>query len=485
MTMIGTCDRWGRGVPDRRLGGDHRAAVALMAALAAPALLMSVAMGVEVAHWSVVQVGTQRMADMAALAGGTAYIAATTSGASNPQYVAATAAANVAELNGGAGAANRTWDAGKATLTDNKVTVRIISGVRNSADTAVQVSVQRVVSLGFAQLLNAPSTETLGATATAEIQSTQEWAGPQPCVAALKTAAQGGSGLVYSGWTTMSAQGCSVRSNANIKETGSGNWNTEGIFAAGTVSIPNWVSVTDNEGDKITPQQNTGTIPDPYATDSAVQNAFTAAAQSSGPSISCSNQHCGLASGTPDGSYNGSYCVGQGTGSVSCTLEPGAYGSFQVTSGGPYTFTLDPGLYYFNGNIKLTNYTTTNGSGVSIITTGTFTGANTFNFNLTAPTASQAANSGGIPGVAMAGTTSGTLSVSGDVHMAITGVTYFPNATFSGQGSTTAGSSSCFELLAGSITLQGDSGYSGDCPQLDTVSFGSTYKSSSLARLVQ
>lgn len=487
--MIGTCDRRGREASGRGLGRDRRAAIALIAALAAPALLLSVAMGIEVAHWSVVQTETQRVADISALAGGAAYIAAVNAGTgseqSSPQQQAATAAANVAELNGAAGTANRSWDASSATLSDNEITVRITSGVRNSADPAVQVSVRQVVPLGFAHLFDAAATTTLGATATSEILSVQQWNGPQPCVAALKSAAQGGAGITYTGWTTVTAIGCSIRSNANITETGSGNWNTEGLFAAGSVSIPNWVSDTDNNGNPVIPQQNAGTIPDPYASNTAMQNSFTAAAKSTGPSIACSNQNCGLAAGTPNGSFNGSYCAGQGTGSVTCTLEPGSYGSFQVTSGGPYTFNLQPGLYYFNGNVNLTNYTTTNASAVTIITTGTFTGANTFNFNLSAPTPAQAADTGGIAGIAMAGTTSGSLSVSGEVQMQITGVMYFPNATFTGQGSTTAGSSSCFELLAGSVSLQGNSGYSGTCPSLNTTPFGSTYQASSSVALVR
>ena len=205
-----------------------------------------------------------------------------------------------------------------------------------------------------------------------------------------------------------------------------------------------------------------------------------------GSLIACSNQHCGLANGAPNGTYNGSYCAGQGTGTVSRTLQPGSYGSFNVTSGGPYYFTLEPGLYYFNGNINLTNYTVTTGSAVTIITSGTFNGANTFDLTLTAPTAAQAAVNGGIAGLALAGSTSGTVTVSGNPQISITGVMYFPNASFSGAGSTTAASSSCFELLAGNISLSGDSGYFGTCPQLNATSFGSTYAaSSSLSELVQ
>ena len=375
----------------------------------------------------------------------------------------------------------------------------ITSGVRTPADPAVQVTVRRAVPLLFAHIAVDSAAISLAARGTAEDTSTMQWSGAQPCVAAFQTAAQGGSGITYTGWTTMNAIGCSVRSNADIVETGSGGWNTEGIIAAGTVTIPFWVSNTDNKGATLTPHPNAGTIPDALATNPALTTAFTKAAQSTGPSIACSNQKCGLANGAPDGSYNGSYCSGQGQGSVTCTLAPGSYGSFEVTGGGPYTFNLQPGMYYFNGNIDLTNYTTTNGSAVTIITTGTFNGANTFNFNLSAPDATQAANNGGIAGIALAGNTANpitsstvngcnttsVLAVCGDPHITITGVVYFPNGTFSGQGSTTASSSSCFELFAGSVTLSGDSGYSGTCPSLDAPGFGSFYSAVTSVALVQ
>jgi len=471
-----------RGVFRRRAGlaTNRRAAIALITGIAAPVLLGAIALGVEVAHWSSVQLDTQRITDLAALAG--AQSAA--SGATTQE--AANAAANVAELNGASGATTRTWNAATNVLTDNTVKVSLVNGVHTSTDKAFQVTITKSVPLVLAGLISSASAETLRATATAEVMSTQAWAGPQPCVLAMKTAAQGGTGITYTGWATMTAIGCSIRSNAGLTETGSGNWNTQGIYAAGSISIPFWVSDKNNAGATLTPIANAGTIPDPYASDTTVQNALTHAGTVTGSSIACSNQHCGLANGAPNGTYNGSYCAGQGTGSVTCTLEPGNYGSFNVTSGGPYYFNLQPGLYYFNGNINLTNYTVTNGSAVTIITSGTFNGANTFDLTLTAPTAAQAAVNGGIAGVALAGSTSGTVTVSGNPQISITGVMYFPNASFSGAGSTTAASSSCFELLAGNISLSGDSGYFGTCPQLNATSFGSTYAaSSSLSELVQ
>lgn len=484
--MIGTGDRRSHGRFGRGFGRDRRGSVVLIAALAAPVLLMSLALGVEVAHWSVVQLETQRIADMAALAGGEAQAAGATA------QQAANAAANVAELNGAVGASVRTWDAATETLSDDHVVVQVTSGVRNPSDAAVRVSIQQNVPLMLAQMFKSATSQNLAATATGEVASTRAWGGPQPCLAALKTAAQGGSGIVYSGSATVSAIGCSVRSNANITETGSGYWNTEGIYAAGSVSLPSWFSptdVTDNNGNPITPVPNAGTLPDPYATNAAVQQAFTQAAQATNvTSISCPNPNSTWQNPSPCTlPANGSSCSAT-TGSGTCTLEPGTYGSFNVTSGGPYTFNLQPGMYYFKGNINLTNYTTTNGNGVTIVTTGTFNGANTFNFNVNAPTPAQAALTGGIAGLALAGNTSGSVTVSGDPHVQIGGVMYFPNASFSGQGSTSATgtpSESCFELIAASISLSGYSGYAGNCPNMGATSFGSILKTSSVVMLVQ
>ncbi len=492
--------------PRQRAGGsavlawDRRAGVALITALSMPVLLMSVAMGVEVSHWSAQQLDLQRTADLAALAGASAYGSALAQGdtAAQAASVGAAGAADVAELGGAAGG-SRSWSPAAKTLTDNQITVLITSGVKNPADPAVQVTVRRAVPLLFARIATSVEAVSLAARGTAEDTSTMQWSGAQPCVAALQTAAQGGSGVTYTGWTTMNAIGCSVRSNADIVETGSGGWNTEGIIAAGTVTIPFWVSNTDNKGATLTPHPNAGTIPDALATNPALNAAFTAAAQSTGSQIACSNQHCGLPEGAGNGTFNGSYCNGQGTGSVTCTLQPGSYGSFEVTGGGPYTFNLQPGMYYFNGNIDLTNYTTTNGSAVTIVTTGTFNGANTFNFNLSAPDATQAANTGGIAGIALAGNTAhpitsstvnacnttSVIAVCGNPQVHITGVVYFPNGTFSGQGSTTASSSSCFELFAGSVSLSGDSGYSGTCPSLGAPGFGSFYSAVTSVALVQ
>lgn len=187
----------------------------------------------------------------------------------------------------------------------------------------------------------------------------------------------------------------------------------------------------------------------------------------------------------------GTYCTGQGGGSVTCYLQPGDYGSFNVTSGGPYTFDFAAGGYVFNGNFSLTNDTTSNGTGVTVFVTGTFNGANTFNFYLSAPSATAmpspaAAGPWQIAGVVVAGsgsdtTTNGTLNpvatLSGNPQFQVSGVVYFPNGTFSSQGSNGLGSANtaCLELVADNIQLSGASNLGSNCSSYNALTFDSQY----------
>lgn len=193
---------------------------------------------------------------------------------------------------------------------------------------------------------------------------------------------------------------------------------------------------------------------------------------------------------------NGTYCTGQGGGSVTCYLYPGNYGSFKVSSGGPYTFYWESGGFVFNGNVGLTNNTTSNNAsttgGETIFVTGQFVGSNTFNFNLSAPssTVNPSPSTAGpwqIAGVVLAGSGSDigiyggnaftpVISFSGNPQFLVTGVVYFPNGTFELQGSNGMGASStsCFELIAGNIVVTGSTYVNSSCGTLNALSFEST-----------
>ncbi|HUN41235.1 MAG TPA: hypothetical protein VMU81_13175 [Acetobacteraceae bacterium] len=200
-------------------------------------------------------------------------------------------------------------------------------------------------------------------------------------------------------------------------------------------------------------------------------------------------------SGSSTPLINGSYCTGQGGGSVTCYLYPGDYGSFAISSGGPWYLNWESGGFVFNGNVSLTNNTTSNNAssngGETIFVTGQFAGENTFNFNLTAPSETVNPGSSGpwtIAGVVLAGSGSDTgyygnsgfvpvVTLSGNPQFTVTGVVYFPNGTFESQGSNGLGmnnASSCFELIAGNIVLSGASYLNSSCGSLNAISFEST-----------
>lgn len=433
----------------RPFRGDRRGAVALWIALTIPTLLMALGLGIEVASWSVVQVDLQRVADAAALAGSMNY-AQTSSGQS-----ATNAAANVAEVNGITGASSRSWNSGTKTLSDSNITASVVNGVKNASDVSIKVIVIKSIPLMFANVFSSLGSVTVTGTAWSELVTSPS--GPQPCFGALTPASSGGGGITMSGSTTLSDPNCSLRSNAGITLSGSGSLNTNGIYAAGSISIPFWVSVTGTE------YANDGTIADSYQTYAALQTALNQLG-SGGQALSVSGNNTVTVGGNPTGST---------------TIAPGTYSSF--TTGGYANVTLSPGLYVINGPISFSGNTTITGSGITIISNGTVTVGGSFTGNLSAPDTS--ATGGAVPGVLMASTGS-SVSFSGGFSFPYTGVLYFPNASVSMSGSTALGSSGCAELMGGSLTLSGAATFSGNCSSYGAPSFGSLPATSSVA-LVQ
>jgi hypothetical protein len=484
------------------LGGDTKASIAIWIAVMVPGLIMAAALGLEIGAWETAQISTQRSADLAAIAGAANY--QTTHNA----QTAATFAARMAQLNGGTGTASPTWSgscttpcssACTSTLTDNLVTAKVIlcAGSANSSDPMLKVTVNKSVPATLSALFSSASTHTITATGTAEVVSTTTppsgAAASQPCLVALSSSGTiSGSGSTY--WTMPN---CSVRSNGTVDVHGGGGpLTTTGIFAGGAVNIDSWISTTGGQ------YPNSGTIPDPYASNTSLQNAFaTAAALTGVTDISCGTT--GGVVGTP-GQYTGNNnCNGTNTlpnggtcvtsGGVTCTLYPGNYGAFNVPKGGPYTFNFKPGLYLFKGAITLTQNTTSSGSGVTIVTAGAFTGSNTFNFNIVAPTPAQVASTGGIAAIALAGSSATTATISGSAAFNITGAVYFPNAIFDASGSSCSSSSPCFgtmstaclEIIASSIKTSGYSNFNSNCSLFGAATFTSkTGSTTTVARVV-
>jgi Flp pilus assembly protein TadG len=405
---------------------ERRGSVAMMTAVMAPVLIMSLGMAVEVTSWSVSNLELQRIADAAAWAGAARYAAT-----SNAQ-LATGAAADLAEINGVSGAATRTWDASTLTTTDNLITAQMVAGLKSASDYAVKVTVKRTVVKSLTKIFpgGGPSV-TITASAVAEIGSL----GPQPCITALGQGVDGittGTDVSVVGNATLTATGCSLRSNDGISVTGGGTITMAGIYAGGAIS---------GGGICCDLHPNSGQITDPYAANAPVQNALNTLSSGSGAAISVKSNS-------------------------TQSISPGTYSSWDVQG----TLNLSPGTYYVNGGISAGAQSTINGIGVTILTSGSVSTTGGASLAFSAPLKNASA---GIPGVLIAGNGAGTMTFLGNSTSPITGLIYFPNAALKFGGTSSAGSDACVEVVASTVTLVGTSNVAANCSSYGLLSWGS------------
>lgn len=405
----------------RMLRKDSRAATALMCAITLPVILAAVGLGINVGYWADVSIDLQRTADLAALAGGETYYTGST------KQLAAEQAANVAELNGGAGGATRSWNTTTQALTDGNITVQVVNGVRYAGDIAFRVTVQQSVPVFLSDFLHRASSENLGATALAEVIT-----GYPSCMISLNGAVNGATtatGTSLSGHTDVTVTNCAIRSDSAANISGDVTVTGEAIYAGGSIGI-NGGSATVSAA--LMP--DAGQIQDPLASNTALQTALATAKSASGPSISISGG--------------------------STTLEPGSYSGLSVQ--GNASVTLGPGIYYINGDVSFGGSATVTGQGVTVVTTGTtsFLGGSTS--LLTAPT-SEDAGGGAIAGVVLASTTTGSVTVGGSSGIPITGVVYVPNGTADFAGNANDGGTGCAMVVAETVTVVGNTSVANNC----------------------
>ena len=395
-----------------------------MTALVMSACLGVMGLGIDISYWGLVRIEQQRIADVAAIAGALSYQTA-------DAKTAAAAAADIAEINGATGAASRAWNPTTYTLADNQITARIVAGVRNPADKAMQVTVQQSVPLFFSRVLSSQRLTTISASAWAELGQGNA---SQPCVLALNGIATGGTAqndVTLSGPARLKLGKCSLRSNGGISITG----NTlitvpTGIFAAGTVSVADQVVLGQ------TPvYQNVGQVTDPYAQNMALQRALSQLAAGQGQSQQKSS-----------------------------TLQPGTFGSLKINRSVQFS----PGLYVVNGPISLGGNASITGTGVTIVSSGTVSMNGQASLDLSAPT--EDAVNGAVPGILYANTTPGlTLQWNSKATQTLTGVLYAPNSAINMTSSSTTldssetGSAGCLEIIAGTVSIVGKAHLAGNC----------------------
>jgi hypothetical protein len=435
--------------PDR-LRTDRRGTVATIVGLAATALFAVTALGLEVATWSVGTIELQTRADL------TAFAAATLVKNGSSAQTAATTAANVAALNGAA-AANCGWSGATNTEACSDVSISLVSGVVNATDQAMKVVTTRSIPLVIGPLFTTQTAVTVSATSIAEITVTfgSGGGGVQPCITTLSTS---GVGVNVQGGTSV-LSGCSIRSNSGVTVANGASITAPYVYANGTVTIGGGSQITTGGSNPSTVTPNTvggwtnaaplyesaGTISDPYANDSAIQNAFAELSPGQGTAWS--------------GTWQPS------------TLNPGTYASITSGSG---NITLNPGTYIVNGNISVGNGASfsnnSTAGGVTIIMSGTMTlgGGSTVTLNAPASTSSV-----GIPGVLIAGNGTGTWTLGNGAVPTLTGLLYYPHGQVSVAGGVGV-KQGCLELVANSLSVTNGaslSSFSAACSNYGDESF--------------
>ena len=166
---------------------DRRASVSIVGALVLPLLIGIVGLVAEFGHGLLNKVEDQRVADLAAYAGATAYNATASTTTMNSVI------ANVASLNG---------------IPSADVTGSLVTSPSGDGNQAVKVVVATSDSLILSQVIGSSATLPVSGTAFAELK-----ANAPGCIIALNTA---GSGITLSSAASVTADACAVDSNATV-----------------------------------------------------------------------------------------------------------------------------------------------------------------------------------------------------------------------------------------------------------------------------
>jgi Flp pilus assembly protein TadG len=406
----------------RRFAADRRGNVAIMAALALPALMGTFGLGTEVASWYANQRGMQNAADSAALA-------AATNAATNYDTEAKAVTAKYGYKDGQNGVAVAVSD-----------TTPCPPGVTNPAGgtNCYSVTISQNMPLVLAQFVGYSGDATVSGAPAKRIRAAAiavQSNVPRPYC--LVTLGQNGITLQANGSPMADLSGCNVMSNGSADCNGH-NLNADNGDAHGS-----------NNNCGIVQHNNVPILPDPYAK---------------------------LATNIPPDNCGGSYPQGptkkNGVQLSGNNLLSNAYqwsgnvprcGDLKLTSDVTITNTSGPAtLVIYNGDLDLNGHTlsTAPGSQLTIV----FAGDNSYSHT---PMSSgtldiEAPTSGPWSGVAMYQAPNITQGV--DISAAgnsptwnITGLVYLPHShvTFSGAVNKSHNGASCFVMVSDTVTING------------------------------
>ena len=411
--------KWPLGDLRRNAAGS----VAVMYALALPALMGFAGMGAEVGYWYVSKRSTQSAAD----AGATAGALELTYGGSN-STISAQALAE-AERNG-----FRT--AGGATYVVNHPPLH---GAYAGDTTAVEVMLDVPHDTTFASVLSFKKV-TIAARAVA-----RQAPGGDACILALSTTAH--DAVTNSGGAGLNIDGCIVAANSKQSDAislgGSSSLLAESMWTSGGIDIGSNATVNI----KTTPVEQGFPLTDPYA----------GTPIPSGTSPCLKAKDIGGTMTVPNSGY----------GFPTTICSPGS--TLHLTSSDDIDF--QPGVYLFDsvglkvdGGATLTcSSCTPGGDGVTFIFTGpSASQVGTVDINGSATVTLNAPSSGTYSGLLFyqdpiaANTASLNSNINGGANIQLTGALYFPHTHVNINGNVT-GTSQCTLIVADTITFSGSS----------------------------
>jgi len=401
-------------------GGDRSGAAAVTIAIAFSLLVGFAALGSEVADWYRTKRTMQGAADSAAYSAATARW----SGSSSDIFTS--------EAQSVAGNYNYVDGSNGVIVTVNNPP---LSGNHTTDNNAIEVIISRPQPLQLASMFMR-SGPTIQARAVATVNPNGSG-----CVLALDRGDV--TDLTDNGNTTLDLNHCNLYINSPSKSAlslvGGATINANAAFISGNYTTSGHASLNTMNG------TFTGASPanDPYA-DVPV------------PSYSGCNQN--------------NYSL---NGNKSQTFSPGSSGTMVFCNGfslsGGSSVTLQPGTYVIDGgNFSVSGNSSISGNGVSIIlTSSNGSGYATASIeggsivNLTAPT------SGSLAGLAFFqdrnAPQGGTDSFTGGTTQNINGAIYFPNQHVTFNGGTSTGGAICTQLVALTITFNGNAAFNNDC----------------------
>jgi Flp pilus assembly protein TadG len=361
-----------------RFAADRRAAATLWVALSIPPLVAAAGLALNVGQAALARQGVQMAADLAAQGGAISFAR------DGDAAVAAHAAADLAQMNGIAGA-TRVWDAGSKTLSAGPVTVTLGPGITDPSRTSVTVDASRAVPMAFASLLAASAERTVTASSTAEVWTpTGGGGGGGACVLALNASAA--AAIKVDNMGRIQTSGCAIHANSTAAGTGANAamYLNSGTLSGSALTTPGKVCLSNSGSNTVSPaiggsgarciSPGSAAQADPFAGLAVPEPVQSGCSTNSTYGVCCIPPITGTVSGTPSSAtnvVNKSYTAWQATPRTFSPANGGVFCGNTTIGGNGASDQFAPGIYFVvNGNLTFNNSNVTLADGVSFVLIG-------------------------------------------------------------------------------------------------------------------